>query len=346
MRFQIGKYWLSQRAGSKQWCRTFYSDGQTNRVSLRTDDFEVAKQRLAEWVTLNGNIQQAKPEDIPIATLFARYYKSHASALPSADVTKRALNKWLDYYAGATVGDLTVRNQESFITYLMSQNYKRAFVKRIITTGKAALNFAYKRQEIASLPYILTVVEDEPEHSIASKENIAALFNAATAGDTEFMYLLLALCTCGRPEAVLGLGMHSIDKGARIINLLPPDRSQNKKRRPKLPIVDTLWPWVQECNGETFVNYKGRKIANNKKSFGAMCERAGVYVTRYTLRHTMATELRKRGVPYWEVEGWLGHRLKSTSERYAVFDPSYLGEGKKAIDAYFDELRPLIKYQF
>ena len=48
----------------------------------------------------------------------------------------------------------------------------------------------------------------------------------------------------------------------------------------------------------------------------------------YTIRHTMATELRKRGVPPWEVSGMLGHRSEhKTTEIYAHYAPDYLGDG-------------------
>lgn len=61
----------------------------------------------------------------------------------------------------------------------------------------------------------------------------------------------------------------------------------------------------------------------------------------------MATELRRRGVPKWEVSGMLGHRDiddrgSPTTDAYAVFDPHYLGSARAAIDAYLEELSDLV----
>ena len=55
----------------------------------------------------------------------------------------------------------------------------------------------------------------------------------------------------------------------------------------------------------------------------------------------MATELRRRGVSVWEVAGMLGHKTAGyrTTEIYAKYDPDYLGQAVKAIDAYFIELQ-------
>ena len=46
--FQVGEWWLSQRSGSPAWHATFYDQAakRTRRVSLGTDDFEQARQRL------------------------------------------------------------------------------------------------------------------------------------------------------------------------------------------------------------------------------------------------------------------------------------------------------------
>ena len=55
----------------------------------------------------------------------------------------------------------------------------------------------------------------------------------------------------------------------------------------------------------------------------------------------MATELRRRGMSVWEVAGMLGHKTAGyrTTKVYAKYDPDYLGQAVKAIDAYFIELQ-------
>lgn len=49
--------------------------------------------------------------------------------------------------------------------------------------------------------------------------------------------------------------------------------------------------------------------------------------------------MRKRGVPVWEVAGFLGHSSGyRTTERYAKYGPDHLGAAVRAIDAYFADL--------
>jgi hypothetical protein len=52
----------------------------------------------------------------------------------------------------------------------------------------------------------------------------------------------------------------------------------------------------------------------------------------------VATELRRRGVPAWEVSGLLGHRQAGTSEIYAKFDPDYLGKARMALEDWLADL--------
>jgi integrase len=62
-------------------------------------------------------------------------------------------------------------------------------------------------------------------------------------------------------------------------------------------------------------------------------------LTLDAIRHTVACEMRKRGVPVYEVAGFLGHSSGyRTTERYAKYDPDHLGKAVRAIDAYFANL--------
>lgn len=62
-------------------------------------------------------------------------------------------------------------------------------------------------------------------------------------------------------------------------------------------------------------------------------------VTAYTIRHTVADEMRKRDVPVCEVAGFLGHSSGyKTTERYAKFGPDHLAEAVRAVGGYFADL--------
>ena len=89
--FQIGEWWLSQRDGSPAWYATFYDGAakRSRRISLGTDDFEQARQRLLERYLDEHRPQQAPAEAVTLADIVLDYYKKHGSEARSASASAR-----------------------------------------------------------------------------------------------------------------------------------------------------------------------------------------------------------------------------------------------------------------
>ncbi|MCG7985650.1 MAG: site-specific integrase [Candidatus Thiodiazotropha lotti] len=343
---QIGAYWLSQRKGSSAWCRTWFDKDtrQTKRSSLGTDDFQEAQLKLAEWITKNQILRKENPSELPLETVLVRYYDGHARFLRSAESARFALAKWSDFFAEKMVSDITPGSINGFIFHLREKGCSEGCIGRILGVGKAALNRAYRHGEINTVPYIKSGSKGTERERILTIPEVGALFNAVES-EHMFMYLMLAFNTLARPEAILELKRFQVDIENRLIQLNPPGREQTKKRRPTLPITDALMPWLQQTKTESLVSWNGKPIKSIKKGFQRIRERAqlGSDLVPYTIRHTMATELRKRGVPAWEVAGFLGHKTEGITERYAKFSPDYLSKARLSIDDFFEELQPFVE---
>lgn len=338
--FRIGRYRL-KRLGTK-WYIYWYdaSQGKTRRRSTGETDFRVAQQRLAEFSVLNEQVRDRKPADMPVSTVLVRYYEMHAKGLRSEETTRYALRKWADFFSGCSVADLTPAKQQQFVAALKAKKYKNDYINRILTAGRAALNRSFQNQEIESVPFIKLLPSGQPRERILTMQESSALFDNAREPHL-MMYLMIAFNTLARPEAILDLTPFQVDFDARLISLNPEGREQTKKHRPTLPITSTLLPWLRQRDASYYVHWHGRKIKSLKTAWRNLRDRAGLShdVVPYTIRHTMATELRKRGVPPWEVSGFLGHRTERTTERYAKYAPDYLGHAVDAIDGYFEELQ-------
>ena len=228
--------------------------------------------------------------------------------------------------------------------HLSSQGLSDGYIGRILRVGKAAMNRAYKFGEIASVPYIPAGSTGGVRERVLTLDESAALFNAVES-DHVLMYLLIAFNTLARPEAILELKKFQVNFNDRIIQMNPPGRQQTKKLRPTLPITDTLFPWLRKAKTDVLVNWKGKSIKSIRRAFELTRDRAGLdkEVVPYTIRHTMATELRRREVQQWELAGYLGHSTGGITERYAKFAPDYMSNARIAIDKYFVELQPLVK---
>jgi integrase len=344
--FRIGRFFLDKRPNSPNWCVCWFDPEarQTRRASLGTSDLQVAKVGLAEYVTKNESLKDAKPGEVPLEAILIRYYEQHAKHIRSAEQARISLGIWSDHFAGATVSELTPKRQEAFVAFLQAKGFKPSYVSRILSVGRAALTRAWKRGELASQIFVADVernFEAEAERfRNLERDEVTRLLVAASQTPHLFTFCIIALNTLARPDAVLDLGPGQVDLRRRLIALNPKGREQTKKYRPVVPISATLLPWVQSCDGARFVTHFGRPVASIKKSFAkAACSAGLPGVTPYSLRHTMATEMRAGDVPEWEVKGMLGHSADRTTERYAKYRPDYLGKAVAAIDAYFDDLR-------
>ena len=89
--------------------------------------------------------------------------------------------------------------QKDFIRYLKKQDCSDGYIHRIVGTLIALLNYAYKRQEIAYVPFVQLPPRGEGRDRILTIEEMAAFFNAIP-NDSEhlFMYCMLACPFCFR----------------------------------------------------------------------------------------------------------------------------------------------------
>ena len=162
---QFGEWFLYQRAGSPAYYRARYNrtTGKLERVSLGTISTQEAKTRLENWWLQNREVKNEKPSEALLSDIFRRYWKNHAQHLPSAIGNRDALGKWLDYWQESAVGELSVEAQEAFVKHLEGRGLKRSTIQRTINIGKAAISRAFKRGELATMPFILSVtVKNHP----------------------------------------------------------------------------------------------------------------------------------------------------------------------------------------
>ena len=292
----------------------------------------------------NGKIERERPENVFAESCFVRYYEQHARHLVSGEQARYGLKLWSEYFPGALVSELTLDKQRLLVAWLRDKGLSDGYIRRVLAVGKAAVSRAQREGEIMNAPTISLALapEGEPRERILTIEEMASLFNAATEPH-QTGYLMMALGTAARPEAILQATTFLVNFEARLIRLNPPGRRQNKKRRPTLPLCDTLLSYLRCLPSGPIVQYRGRPLGGIKSTFDHLTRRAGLAeVSAYTIRHTMAAEMRKRGVPVWEVAGFLGHTSGyKTTERYAKFGADHLSEAVRAIESYFNELRGL-----
>jgi hypothetical protein len=368
-RTEIGGYWLSQRHNSSSWCRTWFDPAtrQTRRASLGTSDIREAELKLAAWIVKNADVRNQHPADLPLATVLTGYWHGHAINLPSATQAKIELRYWSDFFTTAAVAELTSTRQEAFVEHLRGIGHSVGYISRILSTGRAAIRRAHKRGELLAAPFIADVetAEDrrvkDPKGRPLTIEEIAALFDAAHQPHV-FMYLLLACCTLARPEAILNLTTFQRDRKAGIIDLNPAGRRQTKKFRSLILEAKTLTPWLDQAEramrqeaaerarrgsykvvAPNYIAWAGRSLKSIKTAWRTLRDDAELdeRVTPYSIRHTVAREMRRRRVPLEQRQAFVGHLPRGSARTTAIYapdEPEYLSDAVEAIDAIMSDV--------
>jgi integrase len=108
--------------------------------------------------------------------------------------------------------------------------------------------------------------------------------------------------------------------------------------------VKAYWEWRRthsthrRSNSPYVIAYSygdGGRLGSVKKGFNSAAARAGIPdCTSHTLRHTAGTWMAHRGVPLYEIAGYLGHSEQRTTELYAHHHPDHMARAKRAMEAH------------
>lgn len=340
--FQLGEWYLGQRNGSPAWYRCRYSAGRVERISLGTADFEQAKQILTDWFVGQQKLTDVPQSALTMAQVLLRYWEERGKNAVRAATVRGHCNHWIDHFGDKTVVEATsFTEQEAFKTALLSRGLAPMTVNHITSTGRAALRMAWKQGALSSVPPLtmLPVGDQEPMGRPVSIEEAAKLLNELPP----HLWLLnvILIGTVARPSAVLDLDWSQIDFENGLVSLNRPGRTQNKKRRPVVKLPTFLREILEPMAGEgPVITFEGERVKSVKTSWRKARERAKLDpgVTLYSWRHTLGRWMRAKGVPQWEVQGQLGHRVAGVTERYAEYAPDYLAKATEAIELFYREV--------
>lgn len=346
------QYALVKRTGSPHWYLEWRERGEKIRRSCGTGSVEAARVAAREIILESARIVDQKPDDMPVTTVIARYMAQRGSKLAGASANRHSAKLWDAFFARDTVADLTVDRIDAFVAWLRAYTTRggtpmsQSYVRRVMALGKAALNRAWHRQEITSTPYIPLPSAGESWPHVAKRAELVAWLNAIDPQSNLFTYTMIRLNTCCRGDAARDLQPFQVDFDARTVRLNPAWREQTKKYRPVVPLTATLAEFLRTCTASPYYvasHRRGARLGDIKKAWNTARAAAQlpVHFVPKILRHTVASELRRRGVPGWEVSALMGHsrgEAHATTAVYAKFDPEWMLKSRSAIDAFMVDL--------
>ena len=268
-----------------------------------------------------------------IAEILDRYYTGHSDRKPNPSAARRAGSLLLAFVGRqATVSTLTREKQEAFILHLHCKNgLSVAYISRVMAIIAAAINRAEIPAKIltstAKIAEHLDAPEPEPNGWHPTLEQVAAHVSCATSDDVR-RFALITLVFAARPEAVRELSGEQYDHRFNLLSFNPKGRRQTKKHRPTLPVPESFRPLLA-----AWAEPGGKLIGGCRGEWAKTCEATGVHFPPKALRHFMATEMRKAGVPLEQRELWMGHRRRATNDLYGQFTPDHLQAARDCADA-------------
>ena len=409
-RVQLGAYWLEYRRERDDWAIAWYDPAARTRRRRATgirgghagEPPEAAREALALFYLEASKpaAPQAKAA-VPVPDVMAQWLERHVAEKNDAARYGISVKHWLRFFdrerqlghviGGVTVADVSKALVERFIAFRKGEGVGGHTISRDLAALRGPLNWAWREEMIESAPFVRDVDprdKAKPRDLTYSHEQLAAMLEAAWGRPERhhvFLYMLIALSTCGRSEAILSLDARQLDRG--LIYFLDTDRDQTSKRRSIVPVAPTLAPWLEGIDGKVIryraelardrwqdpdvPEYFERDCYDLGNAFDACLVEAGVsrpiigadgqpkllppraklgetqprpalrgLGTPNTLRHTIITEMHRRGVDDRQIDMAAGHAPIGTNKRnYMHLRPDYLADLIDAVEAFWTDLR-------
>ena len=340
-KYTVGDFWLSKRKGREVWYITWYDKQakQTRFKSTGTAKDDKAKIEINDHFIQNQSLSELDDDSIELDTILLRYYDQHGSKLASEDVVRYATIYWSDFYKERSLSAVNPQSIDSFIDSMKAKGLTNGGINRILSVGRAAINRAHKYGEIKTVPFIKSLPKGESFKFRASPQMLGKFFDEMVS-DQLFKYVIIRLCTACRNDAAMDLTKRQVDTSVKLIDLNPEGREQTKKFRPVIPLSPSFEWWLEQWD-EPLLSYRGKKIKSIRQAWRKTRIRAGLpddFIQK-AIRHTVATEIRRCGVPQWELSGFLGHRTGTTTDDYASYDPNYLSGCIEAIEGFLVQIQ-------
>jgi integrase len=338
------------KGGGKYYALWNDDRGKLQKRSLDTADTAAAQDRLVDFALRNGRFQAEAAERLTVRELVQHHYETYGRELDSGEQQRAHAKILIERLGHLRLDQLTRREQERFVDGLRQRPYSSTYISDVLSTLRKAINLAVELEELAEPIRIMSVKRSRKRVApVLTVEQLASLWSAAEGSFHGSMYLVLALGTAARPAAILDLTRDRVREDLSTVQLLPHGREQNHKRRPTVPLTEPVRVWARLVPEGHLVQLDGHPIQSIRSTFARMRVRAGLPagVSPYSLRRSVATQLKRLGVPVDDIAALLGHSSGNpTTELYAEVG-DFLPRAREGIEGLLNEIgragaRPIV----
>lgn len=335
--YTVGKYRL-QRLG-RGWAVVWNdSRGTRRRYRLEPTDEIQARQALDRFAR-GEDLKKAAGAD-NIAAIWKAYIDDRRleakRSVPIMEYNWKALSPTFGHLSPAMI------SKKSCMDYAARRRHSGIKDGTILTELRrlrTALTWAVKAGILDRAPSIWLPAEPRSRDRWLTRDEVKALIDGAPAGMPHVkLYIILALASAGRSEAILQLTWDRVDFDAGIIVLDDPTQERTSKGRATVPMNDMARAALAVAKAgaltEHVIEWKQDRVRSIKKGFAAAVKRAGIaHCTPHDIRRTAASWMVMEGVPLHQVAKFLGHGTTRMVEKvYGRFAPDYLRAASQAVN--------------
>ena len=327
--------WLKKR----QCYYIFWTEnGRSRERSTGTGDRERAEVFFAQWFQLRGRRDgPSDPAEIFVTDVLTTYAAERGPKVSAPAQMGRSICALTGFWEGKAVADVTPQN---CVIYCERRGRAPGTVRRELGVLQAAINWAHKNGRLTRSVAVQLPECPAPRDRWLTRREAAWLIRASRTPKARLympLFILLALYTGRRKEAILTLRWTQIDLEAGLIDFEIAGRQRSNKKRGKVPIPPRLLPHLRRARRRGsdlgyVLHIDGKRICDIKNGFSSACKRGGIEgVTPHTLRHTAATWLMQSGVKTWEAAGFLAMSEKTLISVYGHHHPEFMRAAADAI---------------
>lgn len=311
------------------------ADGKRSRHRLGTNDPSKARQLAPALYS-----ELTRPKGKSVAELWQSYLIEMAGR--AIAVTMPFAWKSLGPRFGTLAGDAITR--ADCLAYMADRRkagIKDSTIHTQLGRLRMVLKWAEKRELIDRAPHIERPATPTPKEGHLTREQSRALIEAANLPHIR-LFIILALATGARKEAIFSLKWIRCDFDREQIDLRDPDLKTPHKGRAIVPMNRTVKTALLEAHkgalSEYVVEWGGVRVLAVKRALNTAAKAAGVgHVYPHLFRHSAAVHMAEAGIPMEEIAQFLGHNNVSVTRKiYARFSPNYLRGAAAALE--YDDL--------
>jgi len=310
------------------WWIEWYQDGQRKRERIGPNK-AAAEQRLREVLSARAEGRHIKksPDGRTLFRDLAAWYLDlpEVRAKRSYAKDKMHCTRLKAQFGDRLLKDITPAMVEAYKQKRLSENSHRgkptkpATVNREVTTFKTVFNKAMKNGKAERNPAqgVKLLKENNERDRILSPEEYALLLAHCQAHLKPIVKL--AYHSGMRRGEILTLTWGQVDLKEGFVKLRAEDTKTNQGRLVPLTreLVEMFNAMPRGFPQAPVFTYKGRSLAEMKRSFATACKQAGIEdFTFHDLRHTAINNWRMQGHDYFRIMAASGHRTLSVFKRY------------------------------